>query len=72
MPKVANIHAGATVLILAMAAAESAAQDGDLVDIHRAYSSYFGSGWYSVAEDRDVFVVRVTKRCDLFRSLFDW
>ncbi|MCK5326255.1 MAG: hypothetical protein KAJ57_09600, partial [Woeseiaceae bacterium] len=30
--------------------------------VHWAYSAYFGSGWYRVSGDRDVFVVRMTPR----------
>jgi len=30
--------------------------------LHWAYSAYFGTGWYSVAGDRDVYVVRMTPR----------
>jgi hypothetical protein len=37
---------------------ESKAQDSS--SVHWAYSAYFGTGWYSVAGDRDVFVFRIT------------
>ena len=30
--------------------------------VHWAYSAYFGTGWYQVTGDRDVFVVRMTPR----------
>jgi len=30
--------------------------------VHWAYSAYFGTGWYRVSGDRDVFVVRMTPR----------
>ena len=30
--------------------------------VHWAYSAYFGTGWYSVPGDRDVFIIRMTPR----------
>jgi hypothetical protein len=44
---------------------ESVAQETSADSIHWAYSSYFGSGWYQVAGDRDVFVIRGTPRWEL-------
>jgi hypothetical protein len=44
---------------------ESVAQETTADSIHWAYSSYFGSGWYQVAGDRDVFVIRGTPRWEL-------
>jgi hypothetical protein len=38
------------------------AQETGTVPVHWAYSAYFGTGWYRVAGDRDVFVVRMTAR----------
>lgn len=43
------------------------AQETGTVSVHWAYSAYFGTGWYRVIGDRDVFVVRMTARWD--RSL---
>jgi len=39
--------------------------------VHWAYSAYFGTGWYSVAGDRDVFVVRMTPRWTLKEPSLD-
>jgi hypothetical protein len=44
---------------------ESAAQETSASSVHWAYSSYFGSGWYQVTGDRDVFVIRGTPRWEL-------
>ena len=40
-------------------------------NIHWAYASYFGTGWYSVGSDRDVFILRLTKRWNLSESSLD-
>ena len=45
--------------------ADVAAQEVSARSVHWAYSSYFGSGWYRVSGDRDVFVLRMTPRWDL-------
>jgi len=45
--------------------ADAAAQEVSSSSVHWAYSSYFGSGWYRVSGDRDVFVLRMTPRWDL-------
>ena len=59
----------AAFLILAPAAARS--QQTEPSSVHWAYSAYFGSGWYSVAGDRDVFVVRMTPRWELSDAALD-
>lgn len=41
------------------------------VTVHWAYSAYFGSGWYSVPGNRDVFVARMTYRQALSDASFD-
>lgn len=41
------------------------AQATDVSSVHWAYSSYFGTGWYEVRDNRDVFVLRVTPRWDM-------
>ena len=43
----------------------SQAQDPNANSVHWAYSSYFGTGWYQVDGDRDVFVLRTTPRREL-------
>ncbi len=39
--------------------------------VHWAYSAYFGSGWYSVPGNRDVFVARMTYRQTLSDASLD-
>ena len=39
--------------------------------VHWAYSAYFGTGWYSVSGDRDVYVVRMTARWALSDPVLD-
>jgi hypothetical protein len=53
------------LLVPVLLVTESAAQETTADSIHWAYSSYFGSGWYQVAGDRDVFVIRGTPRWEL-------
>lgn len=50
------------VACLMLASVESGAQETMPGSIHWAYSSYFGSGWYKIGPDQEVFVVRVTPR----------
>ena len=50
-------------LIVAALPPESSGQDSS--SVHWAYSAYFGTGWYSVAGDRDVFVFRITPGWEL-------
>lgn len=52
---------------LSLATANSHAQMQDPVpaSVHWAYSAYFGTGWYRVADDRDVFIIRMTPRWTL-------
>ena len=38
------------------------AQELDANSIHWAYSAYFGSGWYQVEGEQDVYVLRMTPR----------
>jgi hypothetical protein len=45
-----------------VAPAVGGAQETTSASVHWAYSSYFGTGWYRVSGDRDVFVVRMTPR----------
>ena len=49
------------------AAAQEQASDG----VHWAFSAYFGTGWYSVSGDRDVFVFRVTPEWELAEPSFE-
>jgi hypothetical protein len=60
--------AGAYVVALtllampALAVSQETEPDPDPASVHWAYSAYFGTGWYTVPGDRDVFVVRMTPR----------
>jgi len=46
-------------------------QEPPAASIHWAYSAYFGTGWYRVEDDRDVYVVRMTPRWALSEPSFD-
>lgn len=50
------------LILLMLVPAATPAQESLPASIHWAYSAYFGTGWYRVAGDRDVFVVRMTAR----------
>jgi len=41
------------------------AQTAEVSSVHWAYSSYFGTGWYELRDNRDVFVLRMAPRWDL-------
>lgn len=60
------LTAPATILLVAALLLPQAtlAQESPPSQVHWAYSAYFGTGWYRVASDRDVYVVRVTPRWD--------
>ncbi len=53
---------GLLAVSLVLLPATGAAQETGPSPVHWAYSAYFGSGWYRVSGDRDVFVVRMTPR----------
>jgi hypothetical protein len=44
---------------------KSQSQEVGVDEIHWAYSAYFGTGWYQVSGDRDVFVLRMTPRWNI-------
>ena len=50
---------------LSLAFSGAWAQEPDISSVHWAYSSYFGTGWYEVDGDRDVYVLGMTPRWDL-------
>ncbi len=58
-----RLSVGSACLFLSIAGAQ--AQESSSSSIHWAYSSYFGTGWYQVDGDRDVFVLRITPRWEL-------
>ena len=63
-----RILPAACLLLLASA---GAAQENPPASVHWAYSAYFGTGWYRVDGDRDVFVVRMTARWDWAEAYLD-
>jgi hypothetical protein len=66
--KLLSIVIGSTCLSLTVT--DAFAQEPNSSSVHWAYSSYFGTGWYQVNGDRDVFVLRTTPRWDLREADF--
>jgi hypothetical protein len=58
----------AALLILPATAQEEEESRGN---IHWAYANYFGTGWYSIGNDRDVFVLKASKRWSGDEAGFD-
>src|SRR5690606_39930128 len=58
-PNLSRLLSALTILALP---ALAAAQEEDLSTIPWAYSTYFGTGWYKVGEDRDAFAIRYAPR----------
>ena len=50
------------LLVLLLPPAAALAQESTPTSAHWAYSAYFGTGWYRVSGDREVFIVRMTPR----------
>lgn len=61
-----RVFVGSGCLILFFGGAS--AQEASSSSVHWAYSSYFGTGWYQVSGDRDVFVLRTTPRWELRKA----
>jgi hypothetical protein len=55
---------------LMLFSAESVAQETTINSVHWAYSAYFGTGWYQVSGDREVFVIRGTPRWEMREASF--
>jgi hypothetical protein len=51
-----------TLIVAICVPQDSLAQDPDARSLHWAYASYFGTGWYSVGDNRDAYVLRMTPR----------
>lgn len=49
----------------------ASAQEPGPATLHWAYASYFGTGWYQVGDQRDVFVMRFTPRWKLREASFE-
>lgn len=60
-----------TAATLLLAAPQAISQQITSNPIHWAYSAYFGTGWYSVSGDRDVFIARFTPRWSLAEPSLD-
>ena len=58
------------MICLLLACSGAGAQETTRNSIHWAYSSYFGSGWYTVGEDQDVYVLRMTPRWEKQEARF--
>jgi hypothetical protein len=54
-------------VVLALAA-RAGAQSEDVSTIHWAYSTYFGTGWYQIGDDRDAFSIRYSPRKPLRKA----
>ncbi len=46
----------------------SSAEEPEYESVHWAYSSFFGSGWYDIEDNRSVFVLRIPPRQTLRKS----
>jgi hypothetical protein len=57
---VLNMVVPGTLLLPVVAACQDVGSEP--ASVHWAYSAYFGTGWYTVPGDRDVFVLRMTPR----------
>ncbi len=49
---------------------ESRAQDSTASSVPWAYGSYFGTGWYRIDADRDIYVIRYSPRWELREAGF--
>jgi hypothetical protein len=58
-------------LVLLVSPQTAVSQEQAPATVHWAYSAYFGSGWYSVPGNRDVFVARMTYRQALSDASLD-
>lgn len=58
-------------LMLLASPHDATSQEQTPATVHWAYSAYFGSGWYSVPGNRDVFVARMTYRQILSEASLD-
>lgn len=59
------------LIALLLLPAATLAQESPSASVHWAYSSYFGTGWYRVFADRDVFVARMTARWTRAEASFE-
>ena len=59
------------VIVTLLLPAAVIGQEPPAESVHWAYSAYFGTGWYRVAGDRDVYVVRMTPRWTLSEPSFE-
>lgn len=57
-------------LVAAFAAAGAVAQAADPATVHWGYAAWFGTGWYEVSDDRDVYVLQFAPRFTLREASF--
>lgn len=50
---------------------KSLAEEPEFEPVHWAYSSFFGTGWYQISDNRSIFVLRVPPRQTLRESGFN-
>jgi hypothetical protein len=60
----------AALLVFAMAPATYGQQEPE-PDVHWAYASFFGTGWYKISDSREAFVVRAAPRWTVGQSGVD-
>lgn len=59
------------VIVTLVLPAAAIGQEPAAASVHWVYSAYFGTGWYRVVDDRDVFAVRMTPRWTLSEPSLD-
>jgi hypothetical protein len=67
---IGSCFAASAVVLLALNG-DVRAQESQAANVHWAYSSYFGTGWYRVDGDRDVFVLRLSTTWELAESSYE-
>ena len=66
-----NTHKFLMILVcLLFCFAESRAQDSTASSVPWAYGAYFGTGWYQIEGDRDIYVIRYTPRWEIREADF--
>jgi hypothetical protein len=67
-PKLSQLILALIVLLLT---ADAFSQSEDVSTIHWAYSTWFGTGWYQIGDERDAFAVRYAPRRPLRKASLD-
>lgn len=71
MQKVPTAPTLLLLVVTLLLPAVAISQESSSASVHWAYSAYFGTGWYRVSGDRDVYVVRMTPRWTWSEPSFD-